>query len=370
MTCPACGTANEPGARFCAGCGEYLDWETGGKTAAAAVAPPATPTVEDHPAAPLAAAGPPAPPSPVEASPSPAPDEASAPAAPVGEPLPAPSLEPPPPAGPAAVKPGEPVRRQPPPPPRPADEEPPAPGDKICGRCGAGNLPARNYCRRCGASLADARVQPQRSWWRRLVSPDPRPAPVAGARPRRRRRAFPVRTVVVLAILGLAAWGVVQYQDQLKGLVTTVQDRIAGDDPYIPSAVTASSESPDGPVANATDGVNDDYWSPAGTEQGPWLDATFTAPYRLVAIGLTGGASTVEEVRLTRSRPHVVKVETRDAAGTTTVAQVTLEDSAGVQRVPVGVDDVVGVRLTVVSTYDSDPPTPVSVAEVEFFGRQ
>ncbi|HEX4982989.1 MAG TPA: hypothetical protein VFV63_14880, partial [Ilumatobacteraceae bacterium] len=40
------------------------------------------------------------------------------------------------------------------------------PGDLVCGACGEGNDPGRNYCRRCGSTLAEATVARTR-WFRR-----------------------------------------------------------------------------------------------------------------------------------------------------------------------------------------------------------
>lgn len=58
------------------------------------------------------------------------------------------------------------------------------PGDLVCGACGEGNSPSRNFCRRCGHGLHEAEVV-RRPWWRRVI---PHRAPrvhVAGERPGR-----------------------------------------------------------------------------------------------------------------------------------------------------------------------------------------
>ena len=43
------------------------------------------------------------------------------------------------------------------------------PGDLVCGVCGEGNDPQRNYCRRCGSTLAEATVAKTR-WYQRRKS--------------------------------------------------------------------------------------------------------------------------------------------------------------------------------------------------------
>ncbi|MER6799974.1 zinc ribbon domain-containing protein, partial [Amycolatopsis mediterranei] len=79
------------------------------------------------------------------------------------------------------------------------------PGDLICGRCGKGNAPARNFCSRCGASLAESEVV-KTSWWRRLFGRKPKELK-AGARPgkdgvRRRtaHRGRPLHALLVLRV--------------------------------------------------------------------------------------------------------------------------------------------------------------------------
>lgn len=378
MTCPACGQANEPGVAFCGACGAYLDWEDEAPAAPTAPAPdPAAASVSTVPTAPDGAGA--AAPATVGRGVDPRP--AAMAAAPTDTPstrtpatdTPAPGPEPVPDAGRAvgAVLPAAPVPRRAVRPPDPAEPEP-DPGDLICGSCGAGNVPTRHFCRRCGASLADARVQGRRSWWQRLWHPDPRPAAAAGTRPRRRRRGrFPTRTVV--AVLLLAVVGAVAYVNRgaIGDLVTTVQDRVQGDAVHNPVSVVASSEASDRPVSNLVDGTSDLAWSPAapGDGVGQTIDLTFDEPFRLVHLIVAGGSSPVQEAYLTGSSPRSLDVTTTRADGTTATQRVSLEDVPGPQTLDVTDDDVVGVRLTIVSTYRATPETSVAMAEVEARGR-
>ncbi|MEE6296167.1 NADase-type glycan-binding domain-containing protein [Georgenia wangjunii] len=320
--------------------------------------------VEDAPAA---AATKPAPARPAPTRPAPA--KPARPAVPAGTPA---GVQP---RKPAPVRPGAPAPRR-----RvvPAaeDEAPPAPGDLICGSCGAGNTPQRRFCRRCGASLADAPVQPQRAWWRRVLRPDPKPGPVAGARPRaRKNRRFPTGLVVTLVILGLLGFAGWTYRDQIVGAYDSVLDRVRGDSQVTPVHDVLHSSQAEGRTAvQARDGLSDRSWAPVPlgeAAEGEWIQFTFEEPFRLVHVLITGGNSADEEQRLTEGRPREVRLEMHTAAGGEPVLhEVTLEDTSGPQTFTFdGIDDVTGVRLTILSTYGATPETPVAVAEVEFRGR-
>ncbi len=395
MTCPACGQANEPGVAFCGACGAYLDWEDEAAPPPAVPAPdlapapdpapaavsgdpdapdgagPATPRPAAAPAASAAAAAPTAAGAPAGPGVAPLPAAVAAdPAAPTDAPAPAPAPAPDARRAVGAVLPAAPVPRRTVRPPDPAEPEP-EPGDLICGSCGAGNVPTRHFCRRCGASLADAQVQGRRSWWQRLWHPDPRPAPVAGTRPRRRRGRFPTRSVVAVLVLAVLAGAAYLNRDAIGGLVTTVQDRVQGDAVHNPVSVVASSEAPDRPASNLVDGTSDLAWSPAtpGDGVGQTVDLTFDEPFRLVHLVVAGGSSPVQEAYLTGSSPRALDVTTTHADGTSETARVSLEDVPGPQTLDVAADDVVGVRLTIVSTYRATPETFVAMAEVEARGR-
>ncbi len=382
MTCPACGQANEQGVSFCGSCGGYLEWE---EPAAAPVPAPvqtAPRAVTEHQPAPAVATStaaggvPGAAPPPASAVPAPVVPASAVPASVVPEsaaPAPSAAGGAPPEAAPgrepAAVLPGVPLARPAPRAPEP-DAPPPEAGDLVCGACGAGNVATRHFCRRCGASLADARVQGRRSWWSRLWRPDPRPAPTAGTRPRRRRR-FPTKTVVALLVLAGLGFAGYQLRDTIGGGATTVQDRLQGDEVYNPVTVVASSEAPDRPASHLVDGTNDLAWSPAqpGDGAGQTVDLTFDQPFRLVHLVVTGGSSPVQEEFLQGSSPRSLDVTVTRADGSTAQHRVELDDVPGPQTVEVVEDDVAAVRLTIVSSFRATPETSVAIAEVEFRGR-
>ncbi|MBN8881618.1 MAG: zinc ribbon domain-containing protein, partial [Salana multivorans] len=282
------------------------------------------------------------------------------------------------PVRPAAPKPGsvaavQPGRARPKPPPRQAkaDEPPPAPGDLICGSCGAGNVPTRKFCRRCGNSLAEARVQPRRSWWSRLWRPEPKAGPVAGTRPKVRRRRFPTRAVVTLGVLGVLVFVGFLFRPELAKLVVAVQDRIAGNEAINPVSVTASSAAAGHEADLARDGTTNLSWQPeaTGAGAGEYLDFTFAEPFRLTRVLVIPGASDVEAEYLTTAAPQQLTITVTTSAGTQQDFTMTLEDRVGLQHTAIEADDVVAVRVTIDQSYRASDTMHVALAEVEFRGR-
>lgn len=346
VECTACGQRCERGEQFCGSCGAYLDWS-------AEAAPPAAQTPAGAPAAAPAPGPPPAAPVAAPAA------ETSAPREPVAAPVQ-------PQAAPAA---------SPPPPrtaPRAPEEPPPAPGELVCGQCGAGNVPTRRFCRRCGTSLADAPAAPRPSWWRRLTTRTPRPVPAAGTRPApgrwRRLRRPRLLVPALVVVLGLAAFGL---RGQIGGATDKVRDRVAKGSQIHAASVTASSSAPGHPAGLAVDGTTDRYWAPAagGSGAGQHLDARFDEPFRLLDVVIHPGASPVEEQFLKQSRPESVVVTTTDSHGRSAPHVLHLTDTPGPQTFHLAVSDVTRIRLTLQSAYAPSATRHVAVAEVEFFKR-
>lgn len=425
LICPRCGFRNENGEAFCGECGEYLEWE---EPAAASAPAPAAGGATGAPE-PGAGASVPAP-GPVPATRVEPPAEkaeaprkgasrkeaqrkeasskeaqraeaarkeesvrpSTAPASAGGQPAPratapaqpaavTPSASTAPPVTPEAVTARRPSAVQPSAPvaPRPVrqapvDEPPPAPGDLICGSCGAGNAPTRKFCRRCGAGLADAPVQPRRSWWYRLFHREARTGPAAGYRPHYRRR-ISIRSIVLILILGLVAGAVWVWRQEARsaaeGAFDAVVDRVQGNTEFNPSAMVASSESPEHPAAAAHDGTTNLYWAPAafGDGVGEYLEAQFEAPFRLTRVIIMPGASADKQEFLAQSSPERITVTTTASDGTQQTFPITLADAAGLQDFSVPAEDVVAVRFTIDATYRATPETHVALAEVEFRGR-
>ncbi|WP_454083304.1 NADase-type glycan-binding domain-containing protein [Georgenia sp. Marseille-Q6866] len=318
-----------------------------GAGAAAAAAPPsADPREQGASASPADVAGAPAPAQPSPTKP--------------GRPAP---------RQPAARKPGAPVQRRPVPRAEEEEEPPPRPGELVCGACGVGNAPHRHFCRRCGADLTDATVQPQRSWWQRLLRPEPRQGPAAGTRPSaRRRRRFPTRLVVTIVILGLLGTGAWYARDSLAGAYAAVVDRLAGDKPINPSEVVASSAREDRPASQVRDGILDRSWAPEGDGVGESVELVLPEPARLVTVLVVAGNGGEEEQRLLEARPRGLRLTMTTPEGEE-VQDVELTDTGEPQPVSVGLSDVESVRLTILSVYGEELGAPVALAEVELRGR-
>lgn len=271
---------------------------------------------------------------------------------------------------PAAVRPGTPQAPRKPRPVPKADDAPPAPGDLVCGHCGAGNAPTRKFCRRCGTSLADAPVAQRRSWWSRLWRPDPKAARAAGYRPPRRRR-FPTRPVVAIVVIGAIVAAVLAFRPEIDRARISLLDRFQGNTAVNPTQIAASSELPERPAAQIRDGATNLAWSPAvpGDGVGQFVDMAFAQPFRLTRVLVIPGASDVEKDFLEGSSPRVLTLTATTSAGTQQTVDLPLADRVGLQSVATSIDDVVAVRLTISSTYRATPETHVAIAEVEFRGR-
>ena len=271
---------------------------------------------------------------------------------------------------PAAVKPGGPAtpsRRKT----LPHDEYRPRPGETVCGRCGAGNASERKFCRRCGNELADAPVMAPLPWWRRLFRRE-RKVVVAGTRPSLRRRSkLPRRLLVAALLVGLVVVAMRFGAPLLGGAVDAVRDRISGPTRMEPTNLTSSSDAPGHEAAQARDGDPETYWAPGtrGDGKGEFIEATFDRPFRLVAIQVFNGGSRNDKKYLTTSRPADVLFTITRSNGSVELREVTLRDDPRQQDFLMGINDVVIVKMTIQSAFQSSPTKRVALGEIAFFTR-
>jgi ribosomal protein L40E len=406
IVCGQCGARN-PDEAFCSECGAYLDWE--GERIQQAPPPQAeTPPPEAEvpgfvervrtaiglgagegaagpaeaaPAEVVPAAEHVLPPAPV-----PAIDPASAGAASLVVPVPAAAPVPPPvprssrhaaPTGqpiaaeaPAPVRPGVAAAK----PPRrdvPIDDRRPAPGEVVCGACGAGNIPTRKFCRRCGTDLADAPVV-KVSWWRRLFTRTPKVGPTAGFRPvHTTRRKLPSKTLLLGGLFAVLAVVAVVQRGPLRNAGDTVLDRVKGTQLVNPRSIEASGAAAGHPAEAARDGATNRFWAPAaaGNGRGEFVQANFDKPFRLVYVRVFNGAAAELAPYLAQARLHTVRVTVTRRTGKTIVKQIQLKDQPGKQEFHIAASDVIGVRFTIESAYGAGAGKLVALAEVEFLAR-
>lgn len=271
------------------------------------------------------------------------------------------------------------------------------PGDLICGRCGTGNDPDRNFCRSCGNDLAEAEEAPEPGLWQRIRSRfrrDEEPHE-AGERPMRQtaggggpgaaakgrsawRRVLGAwatigKVLLAIAVLGggiglamspmrgdLTSW-VGDRVDQIRGFVVPRYE------PINAVGARATSETDGHPAADAVDLLNNTWWS---TRPGQGRDAQlfvdFGGPVDVAKIGFLNGAAGEEEF-LAHPRPREVHVVFSNGA----TADLTLEDTREFQVFDVeGATEVTEVELQILSVYSGQSGDRTSLTEVEFRTRK
>jgi ribosomal protein L40E len=355
IVCGQCGERNLADTQFCGRCGAFLEW-TGAPGAPASGSPATAPPVTETRA--------PGADRPSVASPAGRAGETRADAAQRTEGPAATAVEP------AVVKPGErQVRR---PPAVPPEDRGPAPGEVVCGRCGAGNDPQRRFCRRCGNALTAGATAGRASWWVRLWRRLTRPRVYEAGDRRRilRPSPWPRRLLLILVVVLLAAAALGPGHDALRWIVTEVKDRIATAAPITPAAARASGSAAGHGPEQLVDGAKNRYWAVRADQAvGGWVEVDLPRPVRLLHLIITTGVSGARKEFLTQGRPHEVEAAVTDRAGNLTRTTLRLLDEPDPQTATVKVSDAVRVRFTIRSTYGVPPGQVVAIAEVEFFGR-
>ena len=226
---------------------------------------------------------------------------------------------------PQAVKPAKPVNR-------PTSRRPTErvrtvnPGDLICGQCGEGNDPKRNFCRNCGASLKEATVV-SIPWWRRIFKRKPKAPVPAGTRPGRGRgggegahREMPdvggllkklgLVAVAILAIVALAVPSVRRgVPRNLNGVIKKFIYH------YVPVSITKAdafgSELPGHTAANVFQGDVNSFWASPPPKPGTKvrIRLTFNHPQEISLLRITSGDPTNFAGS---SRPSVIEYQFSD----------------------------------------------------------
>jgi hypothetical protein len=254
------------------------------------------------------------------------------------------------------------------------------PGDRICGACGEGNPPVRNFCSRCGTTLADAEVV-RRRWWQHLVRRR-RPRSVeAGTRPwqsadggRKRRPGGRIKRiyarlrpiVAVILLVGALVVGIspdlrekatAKAGDAVDWVMSRLRKQYA---PLAPIEVFATSADPEHPAELAVDGNTLTAWiAPEGDPQ-PTLVARFDKPVDLDQINFFNGTTEGFKDRERARELHLV-------FDTGKTFDVTVDDLPDQRTYAIhGGDGIREVEIHVVSTYASLRSPELAVSEVEF----
>ncbi len=259
------------------------------------------------------------------------------------------------------------------------------PGDLVCGECGEGNPPARNFCSRCGSTLKDA-VIAKRKWWQRLIPKRRRKSLEAGARPwkaadggtKQRRKGgklgklyAKLRPVVAGALLlvGLVVGVTPNLREKVTDKAADTKNSIMSklQPHYVPLApidIRATAEEPDSPGSNVIDGNTVTGWlAPDGTVE-PTLVVRFDEPFDLERIQVWNGAAEGYKDHDRPSQLHFV-------FDTGQSFDLTIDDIPDPKEYEIknggGVREI---EVHVVGTYSSLANHAVGLREIEFLFRK
>lgn len=271
------------------------------------------------------------------------------------------------------------------------------PGDLICGRCGTGNDPERNFCRHCGNSLAEAEPAPSPTLWQRIrgLFRRPEPEPVeAGERPMRQAGGgrglaakgrgakrkilgtwFTVMKTVAIAgfALGLVGISISPLRGDVTGWigdrVQQVKRVIAPEfDPVNALGARATSVVDGHPASHAVDLLNNTWW--AEGEEGPGVGAQLFVdlgePVDIAKVGFLNGAAEDDEFL---AQPRAREVHLVFSNGVT--LDVTLADDREFQVFDVeGAEGVTSVEVQILSVYPGQEGEELSLTEIELRTRR
>jgi hypothetical protein len=215
----------------------------------------------------------------------------------------------------------------------------------------------------------DAPVVPPPPWWRRLLRSGRDRQAKAGERHRRVvRRSYRGKVVflVVLALLAGAGW---TYRNPIKRVAAAVVDRVGGTSRVDPLDLRASTSARDHGVKLLRDANTETFWAPAGRDSRPFVDVRFREGIRLVAVVLFNGASRDAQKFEAQGRPRTLRFTFRSPGKAPTTRDVVVKDEPRQQDLFLGVDDVTGLRITVLDSVGMEPGRRLALAELEFRQR-
>ncbi len=238
--------------------------------------------------------------------------------------------------------------------PVPAEDEVTGPP---CPKCGTPNPPGRRFCRRCAAELTVTERPAPLPWWRTVWPFNRRVRANSGRL---------TRFLVILAVvLALCAAGFFLLPAG-RALFEDTRDKLGKSVPITPVEIKASTQTPNHPPTNTSDGIRNSFW---GATPGATITYTFRAPFRLVNTIITNGAGGTPKDYATQARALEITLETTTSSGEKHTRKLTLNDKAGDQTFTTPFSDVKTVTLTLNSPAGLTQGRQLAVAEVEFFKR-
>lgn len=257
-------------------------------------------------------------------------------------------------------------------------------GDLICGECGEGNPPARNFCSRCGTTLKDAAVA-KRKWWQKLVPHRKQKSLEAGARPwktkdgkQKKARTNPIARIflklrpivaIVLLVAGLAIGFSPNLRDKVSGKIGSTKDSLESKVkptfvPLAPIDIKVSSELPDQPGSNVIDTNPLTFWVAPGSDPQPTITVTFDQPFNLERIKLWNGAAVGYKDHERVSDIHFV-------FDTGKSFDLHVDDIPDGKEYPIkNGDDARTVELHITGTITSLTSDQLGLSEIEFYFKK